>query len=114
MTASKPACILFRFLETDLEYVINHAQDTYVMLDTTYLGLVQRMHARLPSVNGYILLANREDMPADSPLPHLFCYEDLLQVPQPYFSHDVANSLKTRQTLTHSSYPNKSTSSRGF
>ena len=80
MTAFKPACILPRFLETDLEYVINHAQDTYVMLDTACLGLVRRLHAQLPSVKGYILLANREEMPADSPLPHLLCYEDLLQV----------------------------------
>lgn len=70
----------FRFLEADLVYIINHAQDEFIILDLALLGLVERLHNELPQVKGYILLANRQDMPAKTSLPHVFCYEDLLQV----------------------------------
>ena len=69
-----------RFIETDLEYIINHAKDEYIMVDVANLGLVEQLHKRLPQVKGYIVLAGRQDMPVKTSLHQVFCYEDLLQV----------------------------------
>ena len=67
-------------MATDLEYIINHAKDEYIMLDVAYLGLVEQLHKHLPQVKGYIVLADKEDMPAKTSLHPVFCYEDWLQV----------------------------------
>ena len=69
-----------RFLATDLEYIINHAKDEYIMLDVAYLGLVEQLHQHLPCVKRYIVLADKQDMPANTSLHNVFCYEDWLQV----------------------------------
>ncbi len=50
------------------------------MLDLPFVGLMERMQKSLPSVKGYIVLADRRDMPLNATLHNMICYEDMLQV----------------------------------
>lgn len=69
-----------RLFEKELEYIVNHAQDQYIMLDVTFVDLVVKMQGRFPTVKGYIILTDRQHMPQHSKLQNMLCYDDLLQV----------------------------------
>lgn len=69
-----------RLFERELEYIVNHAKDEYIMLDVTFVDLVVKMQDRFPSVKGYIILTDRQHMPKHSNLHNMLCYDDLLQV----------------------------------
>ncbi|BFM15390.1 3-(methylthio)propionyl-CoA ligase [Maricurvus nonylphenolicus] len=67
-----------RYTPEQITYIINHAQDEYVLLDSTFLPLLERVADKCPSVKGYILLANRDQVPAVSNLTNLVSYEDFI------------------------------------
>ena len=74
------AISLFRLFEKELDYIVNHAKDQYIMLDLTFVDLMAKMQHKFPTVKGYIVLTDRQHMPKHSKLQHMLCYEDLLQV----------------------------------
>ncbi len=73
----KPICRLF---EKELDYIVNHAKDEYILLDLTFVDLMAKMQHKFPTVKGYIILTDRQHMPKHSKLQNMLCYEDLLQV----------------------------------
>jgi acyl-CoA synthetase (AMP-forming)/AMP-acid ligase II len=66
-----------RLFEDQIQYIVEHAQDRFLFLDSTFLELVERLAPRFASVEAYVLMTDREHMPASSTLP-LLCYEDLI------------------------------------
>ncbi len=76
------ACNLFvcRLFEKELNYIVNHAKDEYILLDLTFVDLMAKMQHKFPTVKGYIILTDRQHMPKNSKLQNMLCYEDLLQV----------------------------------
>ncbi|HKZ73454.1 MAG TPA: long-chain fatty acid--CoA ligase [Steroidobacteraceae bacterium] len=66
-----------RLFEDQIRYIVDHAQDRFVFLDSSFLELVERLAPGFPSVEAYVLMTDRAHMPASSTLP-LLCYEDLL------------------------------------
>lgn len=86
-----------RLFVEQIAYIINHAQDTWLFLDPMFVPLLEGIHSKLPSVQGYVILANAEQIP-DTSLPNVFCYETLLtEVSEHYswprFSEQTAASL---------------------
>lgn len=71
---------LHRLFEKELQYIVNHAKDEYIMLDLTFIDLMAKMQRKFPTVKGYIILTDRQHMPKNSKLHNMLCYEDLLQV----------------------------------
>ncbi|MEC5216290.1 acyl-CoA synthetase (AMP-forming)/AMP-acid ligase II [Actimicrobium sp. GrIS 1.19] len=61
-----------------IAYIANHAEDQYLLFDMTFLPLVEAFAAHCKTVKGFIALCDREHMPADSKIPNLLCYEELL------------------------------------
>jgi fatty-acyl-CoA synthase len=61
-----------------LAYICNHAEDQYLLFDFCFLPLVEAIAPHCESIKGYILLGAADRMPADSKIPNLLCYEDLL------------------------------------
>ena len=55
-----------RLFPKDLTYIANHAEDTVLMFDLTFLKLIEAIRPSLKSVKHYILLTDRQRMPADS------------------------------------------------
>jgi len=70
----------YRLFEKELDYIVNHAKDEYILLDLTFVDLVAKMQRKFPTVKGYIILTDRQHMPKHSKLQNMLCYEDLLQV----------------------------------
>ncbi|MEE8146795.1 MAG: long-chain-fatty-acid--CoA ligase [Longimicrobiales bacterium] len=62
---------------SDLVYILNHAEDRYVMVDLTFLPLVEAIASDLESVEGFIVMTDREHMP-ERELSNRLCYEDLI------------------------------------
>ena len=64
-----------RLFEDQIVYICNHAGDRALLFDLTFLPLVERIAARLTTVEHFILLTDAAHMPESSPL-RLICYED--------------------------------------
>jgi fatty-acyl-CoA synthase len=66
-----------RLFADQLEYIINHAEDRLIFLDVTFISILEALAPRLKSVEGFVLMTDRGNMPATS-LPNVLCYEDLI------------------------------------
>lgn len=86
-----------RLFPEQITYIVNHAEDSYVFFDLTFLPLAESMAPNCPGVKGWVALTDREHMP-DSRLPNLLCYEALLDAQSddydwPEFDENTASSL---------------------
>lgn len=59
-------------------WICNHAEDQVLFFDKTFLPLVESVAARLPMVKHFVLMADREHMPAQPAIANLLCCEDLI------------------------------------
>jgi len=75
-----------RLFAEQITYIANHAADTAIFFDLTFLPLVEKLAPTFQSVRTLVLMSDREHMPAATSLPGLLCYEALLQ--------EMASSLK--------------------
>ncbi len=66
-----------RLFPEQIEYVVNHAEDTYLFFDLTFAPLVEKLASKFPRVRGFVAMTDRAHMPAID-VPNLLCYEDLL------------------------------------
>ncbi len=58
-----------------LAYVVNHAEDTALFFDATFLPLVKAVAPHLSTVKRYVIYGGPEAVPADHGLPNLISYE---------------------------------------
>ena len=87
-----------RLFPEQLVYIINHAEDRLLFFDLTFLPLVERLAPVCPTVEKWVLMAGPEHLPAQSALPGLCSYEDLLAAETgdyewPSFDENTACSL---------------------
>jgi acyl-CoA synthetase (AMP-forming)/AMP-acid ligase II len=61
-----------------LAYILNHAEDQVLFFDLTFLPLAEAVAAHCKTVKAFVLMADRDRMPASSPIANLLCYEDLI------------------------------------
>src|SRR5262245_26257896 len=66
-----------RLFAEQIVYIINHAEDTWLFIDTATLPIAEQPAPRLGPGKGFVLRADRSAMPASSALGTLHCYEDL-------------------------------------
>jgi fatty-acyl-CoA synthase len=86
-----------RLFPEQISYIINHAEDRVLCFDLTFVPLLEQLAPALSSVTRYIVMTDREHMPASS-LPNLLCYEDLVgsqscEYEWPEFDERTASSL---------------------
>ncbi|MBC7572732.1 MAG: fatty-acid--CoA ligase [Herminiimonas sp.] len=79
-------------------YIANHAEDQYILFDMTFLPLVEAFASHCNTVKGFILMGDRDRMPATTTIPNLMCYEDLIaansaEFEWPLFDENAASSL---------------------
>ena len=65
-----------------IAWIANDAEDQALFFDATFLPLVEAVAAKVKTVRTWVLMTDREHMPARTSLPNLLCYEELV-VPQP-------------------------------
>ncbi|MGE0700969.1 MAG: long-chain-fatty-acid--CoA ligase, partial [Hyphomicrobiaceae bacterium] len=72
-----------RLFPEQMAYIVNHAQDSMLFLDTTFVPLVAKLRDSFGPVKTYVALCDREHMPAGEPIPGMLCYEELLALGEP-------------------------------
>ncbi len=87
-----------RLFPEQIDYIVNHAGDSYLFFDLTFLPIVEKLAANLKTVKGFVLLTDRAHMPKDSAIPNLLCYEELIGAESsdyawPVFDERTASSL---------------------
>ena len=64
-----------RLFPEQLVYIVNHAEDRIMFVDTTFLPLIEALQDKFPTVEKYIVLTDAQNMPAHS-LRNAVAYED--------------------------------------
>jgi len=66
-----------RLFPEQIDYIINHAQDQYLICDTSFADLVAEQMPKLKTVKGVVFLCDRANMPSVD-IPNPICFEDLI------------------------------------
>ncbi len=73
-----------RLFGEQIVYIANHAEDSVLFLDLTFVPLVEGIAGELTSIKTFVLLCNEDEMP-ETALPGALCYETLLAAEEPAF-----------------------------
>lgn len=87
-----------RLAPDQMIYIVNHAQDSFLFADLTFLPILDKLHGHFPDSLQYVAMTDRAHMPAATQLPNLACYEDLLDgrpqtITWPEFDENTAAGL---------------------
>lgn len=58
-------------------YIVNHAKDRFIFVDVLVMPLIEALQAQLGDVEQFIVMTDKQHMPATT-LPNVLCYEELL------------------------------------
>ena len=61
-----------------IAYIVNHAEDQFLLFDLSFLPLVEAVAPHCKGVRGWVLMADADRLPADTKIPNLISYEALL------------------------------------
>ena len=89
-----------RLFPDQIEYIVNHAQNRFIFIDTSFVPVIANVLDKLPLLEGLIVMTDEEHMTDDMRelgIP-VYCYEELLATEGsdfvwPLFSADTASSL---------------------
>lgn len=86
-----------RLFPEQISYIVNHAEDSYLLVDLSFVPLLEKLADQLRSVKAVIIMTDRAHMPQTT-LPNVLCYEDLLapendQYEWPEFPEETACTL---------------------
>ena len=87
-----------RLLPEQIAWIANHAEDQVLCFDTTFLPIVQAIHARCPSIRLFVALCDADKLPADSGIDGLVSYEAWIGAQDdayawPSFDENTASSM---------------------
>jgi 3-(methylthio)propionyl---CoA ligase len=87
-----------RLFPEQIVWIAKDAKDRVLCFDLSFLPLVEKLAPQLTSIQHYVLMTDRAHMPADSSLPKLLCYEELLEAEDgdyrwPEFDENTASSI---------------------
>jgi fatty-acyl-CoA synthase len=66
-----------RLFPDQLLYILRHAGDVLLLVDTTFLPLAEKLAPQCPALRGVVAMTDRAHLPASAP-PGVLVYEDLL------------------------------------
>lgn len=88
-----------RLFPDQVDYIVNHAENRFIILDTTFLPVIANVLDKLKTVEGLILLTDKDHMPDTSQISvPVYCYEELIKdeadsFDWPEFDENAASSL---------------------
>ena len=74
-----------RLFPEQITYIANHAGDSMLFFDLTFLPLVEKLAPGCKTIKTLVAMTDREHMPPKAQWPSLSCYEDLLAQAAPAF-----------------------------
>ena len=86
-----------RLFPQQIDYIVNHAEDTIVLVDLTFVPLLEQLQDKLSAVKHFIVLTDEANMP-ETTLRNVICYESLIagesdQFEWPSFPEDTPAGL---------------------
>lgn len=86
-----------RLFSEQIDYIINHAEDSIVFVDLSFVEMLEPLQDKLKSVKGFVVMTDRAHMP-DTSLAPLYCFEELMQAQStdydwPRFDENTAAAL---------------------
>ncbi len=88
-----------RLFPDQIAWIINHAQDRVVMVDITFVPIVEKIADSLPSVERYIVLTDKAHMPQTT-LKNAVAYEDWIAEADGKFSGRISTKIPQPQCAT--------------
>ena len=87
-----------RLFPQQIAWIINDAEDRVLCFDLNLLPLVEQLVADVPKVKHFVLMADKDRLPAETKIPNLVCYEDLVAAEVgdytwPTFDENTASSI---------------------
>ena len=70
--------INFRLHPEQIAYIINHAENRLIFLETVFAPLLEALQDNCPTVEKYILLCSKEEMP-ETKLKNVISYEEFIE-----------------------------------
>ena len=66
-----------RLIPAQIAYIVNHAEDRVLFLESSFLPLVEQLAPDLKTVGLFVLMVDKAAMPSSN-IPNLQCYEDFI------------------------------------
>ena len=87
-----------RLFPEQVDYIVNHAEDKYLFIDLPFVPIIEGVARGLKNVKGYVILCDEENMPEQTSLENIICYEELISKESedfdwPSFDENTASSL---------------------
>ncbi|MCA1030863.1 long-chain fatty acid--CoA ligase [Bacillus timonensis] len=76
--------INIRLAPNHISYIVNHAEDKVLFIDEDLLPLVESIKDQLPTVEAFVVMTDKEELPSSN-LEPLYHYEKLLEDGDPSF-----------------------------
>ena len=86
-----------RLFPEQLVYIVNHAEDSHLFVDLTFVPLLEKLAGQLETVQGVVIMTDEAHMP-ETTLDNVLCYETLVGTASsdyawPEFDENTASSL---------------------
>ncbi|HKX95841.1 MAG TPA: 3-(methylthio)propionyl-CoA ligase [Methylibium sp.] len=87
-----------RLFPEQIAWIANDAEDRVLCFDLTFLPLVEKLAPQLPAVRHFVAMTDRAHMPAQTTIPGLLCYDELVDAEDgrytwPEFDENTASSI---------------------
>ena len=87
-----------RLLPEQIAWIVNHAEDQILCFETSFLPIVQGIHAHCKTVKHWIALCDEDKLPKDAGIPNLMSYEawsgkQSTDYTWPVFDENTASSM---------------------
>ncbi|MEM8921424.1 MAG: AMP-binding protein, partial [Pseudomonadota bacterium] len=67
-----------RLFPEQVAWIINHAEDTHLFFDITFLPIIEAIADKVPTVRRFVLYTDDAHMPAETKVPGLISYESYI------------------------------------
>ena len=91
-----------RLFPEQIVWIASDADDRVLCFDLTFLPLIEKIAAQLPTVRHFVLMSDRAHMPQTSAIANLLCYEDLIDAEDGAYAWPAFDEL-TASTLCYTS-----------
>ncbi|MBI5257491.1 MAG: fatty-acid--CoA ligase [Burkholderiales bacterium] len=87
-----------RLFPEQIVWIANDAADRVLCFELSFLPLIEKLAALLGTVKHFVLMTDRAHMPAQTAIPNLLCYEELVEAEDgrylwPEFDENTASSI---------------------
>ena len=87
-----------RLFPEQIVWIANDAADKVLCFDLNFLPLIEKLAPAMKTVEHFVLMSDRAHMPAQTSIPNLLCYDELVEAENgdyawPQFDENTASSI---------------------